>query len=213
MISVGIVADRSLHVECLAKVLGARSDLEVVATASAPERLDSLAREVSVVLVDHASTGANFTVRRVAAMQDGPPVVVFGVPETEHHLVECFEAGAAGIALCGDSVDDLVLAVQGASRRELYCKPRVAALLARRLHDVAMEHTSGLCGSALTERELDIVELLDRGLSNKEIAQRLEIKVATVKNHVHSILAKLNVNRRGEAAALLNGRLSSPPGT
>ncbi len=210
MISIGIVADSSLHIECLEEVLGARNNIEVVATATTSERLDALAREVAVVLVDHAGTGAHSTIRRVAAMEDGPPMVVFGVPETEHHIVEYVEAGAAGIALCGDSVDDLVVSIQGAIRNELYCKPRVAAILANRLHEIAVERGTSVCGSTLTEREVEIVELLDKGLSNKEIARRLDIRVATVKNHVHNILAKLNVNRRGEAAAILYGRLTSP---
>jgi DNA-binding NarL/FixJ family response regulator len=54
---------------------------------------------------------------------------------------------------------------------------------------------------ALTEREQEIVTLLDEGLSNKEIARALRIQGATVKNHVHSILSKLRVRRRGQAAA------------
>jgi len=57
----------------------------------------------------------------------------------------------------------------------------------------------------LTSRESEIAELLDEGLSNKEIAQRLSISLSTVKNHVHSILDKLQVTRRGEAVALLRG--------
>jgi DNA-binding NarL/FixJ family response regulator len=53
----------------------------------------------------------------------------------------------------------------------------------------------------LTSRELEVVDLIDRGLSNKEIASRLSIEVPTVKNHVHNILEKLGVHRRADAAA------------
>jgi DNA-binding NarL/FixJ family response regulator len=210
MTSVEIVADRTLFRECLEKVLRGRTGIEVVATVGTIEHLDSLARDVDVVLVDYLSTAAQSTIRRVCGVQGGPPVVVYDVPETEHHIVECVEAGAAGIALNHDSLDDLVLAIEGALRHELYCKPRVAATLARRLRDVGAERGNGACGSTLTDRELEIVELLDKGLSNKEIARQLGIRTATVKNHVHNILSKLNVNRRGEAAAIMHGRLSSP---
>lgn len=210
MTCVGIVADHSLYRDCLEQVLRSRTDIELVAAAGTTEPLDSLVREVAVVLVDHASTAARSTVRHVSVMQDGPSAVVYGVPETEHHIVEYLEAGAAGIVLSCDTVDDLVAAIEGALRNELYCKPRVAGMLAKRLHDVAAERGIDVCGSTLTDRELDIVELLDKGLSNKEIARRLGIRTATVKNHVHSILAKLNVDRRGKAAALMHGRLASP---
>jgi DNA-binding NarL/FixJ family response regulator len=54
---------------------------------------------------------------------------------------------------------------------------------------------------ALTSRELQVIRLIDQGLSNKEIASRLSIEVTTVKHHVHNILEKLSVHRRGEAAA------------
>jgi DNA-binding NarL/FixJ family response regulator len=60
----------------------------------------------------------------------------------------------------------------------------------------------------LTRRQRDIVALIERGLSNKEIAIRLGMAVATVKNHVHELLRKLRVNRRGEAAAVARGSSS-----
>jgi two-component system nitrate/nitrite response regulator NarL len=60
--------------------------------------------------------------------------------------------------------------------------------------------------SRLTVREREILGLIDDGMSNKEIARKLCIEVRTVKNHVHNLLEKLSVHRRGEAAALLRGR-------
>jgi DNA-binding NarL/FixJ family response regulator len=62
---------------------------------------------------------------------------------------------------------------------------------------------------ALTERENQIVHLLELDLTNKQIAERLCIEIPTVKNHVHSLLAKLGVRRRGDAAAVLRGRAYS----
>lgn len=207
MVSVGIVSERTLHRDCLEEILRGRSDIEVVATTGASEKVISVAREADVVIVDHNIAGSKSTVRRIAGMHDGPPVVAYGVPETEHHVVEYAEAGAAGIVLDHDSLEDLLAAINGALRHELCCRPAVSAMLAKRLRDLAMSHGKNAGGSALTERESEILELLDIGLSNKEIARRLDVKVATVKNHVHSILVKLNVSRRGEAAAVMNGRL------
>jgi two-component system, NarL family, nitrate/nitrite response regulator NarL len=65
---------------------------------------------------------------------------------------------------------------------------------------------SNVTASPLTARESEIVRLIDEGLSNKEIAIRLGIEVATVKNHVHNLLEKLRVHRRAEAAAQLRVR-------
>jgi two-component system nitrate/nitrite response regulator NarL len=100
-------------------------------------------------------------------------------------------------------------AVHSAVRGELVCSPRTAAML---LHRVSLPHgrpSADPDKSMLTQREQDIVLLLNEGLSNKQIARSLNIQSATVKNHVHSILSKLRVSRRGEVAAQLRrGRVS-----
>jgi DNA-binding NarL/FixJ family response regulator len=80
----------------------------------------------------------------------------------------------------------------------------------RRLHTLASQRTSGPVSAGLTNREREILVLVDQGSSNKEIARRLGIEVATVKNHVHNILEKLRVRRRAEAAAKVAGRLRRP---
>ncbi len=81
----------------------------------------------------------------------------------------------------------------------MLCTPRIAALLLRRVAEAAAPRSSGL--ERLTPRETEIVDLIEQGLSNKQIARRLSIELATVKNHVHNILEKLEVARRGEAVA------------
>jgi len=87
-------------------------------------------------------------------------------------------------------------------RNELVCSPRIAALLFSRIAAIGSERSHG---SALTRREHEIVSLMTQGLSNKEIARQLRIQNATVKNHIHSILGKLHVRRRGEVAARIRG--------
>jgi two-component system, NarL family, nitrate/nitrite response regulator NarL len=83
------------------------------------------------------------------------------------------------------------------------CSPKLAATLLRRVAALAQEQRSPSALDSLTIRERQIVGLIGDGLSNKEIASGLKIEVATVKNHVHNILEKLNVTRRSEAAALV----------
>src|SRR5262249_56738057 len=96
-----------------------------------------------------------------------------------------------------------VMAIESAVRQELRCDARMAATLCRRLAALAGS-TPTLRDSTLTGREQEILALVDNGLSNKDIARRLNIEVATVKNHVHSVLGKLGVSTRGQAAASLH---------
>jgi DNA-binding NarL/FixJ family response regulator len=93
-------------------------------------------------------------------------------------------------------------------RGELPCTPRLAATLFQRLA-LHASHRQDDGALGLTAREREILTLIDGGLSNKEIAHRLNIEVATVKNHVHRILDKLHVKRRGEAAARIRGARSA----
>jgi DNA-binding NarL/FixJ family response regulator len=97
------------------------------------------------------------------------------------------------------------LAIHCAMRNELVCSPRIAALLFSRVAAIGSERSHASDNSALTRREHEIVSLMTQGLSNKEIARQLRIQNATVKNHIHSILAKLHVRRRGEVAARMHG--------
>jgi DNA-binding NarL/FixJ family response regulator len=82
----------------------------------------------------------------------------------------------------------------------------MAAALFRRLATLAAGRAPAAGAQQLTTREREILRLIDGGLSNKEIAGRLSIEVATVKNHVHNILEKLHVRTRTEAAARLRDR-------
>jgi DNA-binding NarL/FixJ family response regulator len=99
-------------------------------------------------------------------------------------------------------LDELVASVECAARGEASFPPRIATTLLRRISSLAMRRASPEPNS-LTARERQIVQLIAEGLSNKEIGTRLFIEVATVKNHVHNILEKLQVKRRDDAVARL----------
>jgi two-component system, NarL family, nitrate/nitrite response regulator NarL len=203
-----IVADIRLYREGLAAMLDREPGLAVVATATDGHAALRAAREVSpdVVLVDLGMADSTAVVRRLS---DGVPrtaVVALTVPETERAVIDCAEAGVAGYVTRAGSLTDVVAAVTSAARGEALCSPRMARMLLRRLRTLDREPTSNGSEAFLTARELEIVELIDEGLSNKEIAQRLVIEVPTVKNHVHHILEKLQVHRRSQAAAQVRAR-------
>jgi two-component system, NarL family, nitrate/nitrite response regulator NarL len=126
---------------------------------------------------------------------------VLAVDEVDRDVLAWAEAGIAGYVTRDGSVDDLIRAVRCAARHEIHCAPEIAAALLERVHVLAARGAHDTPIGSLTTREHEIAELLEAGLSNKQIAAELQIELATVKNHVHSILAKLQVTRRIDAAA------------
>jgi two-component system, NarL family, nitrate/nitrite response regulator NarL len=157
-----------------------------------------------VVLLDVAMPESLETVRALAAAPTPVKTVVFAVSDSDADLLACAEAGVAGYVPRDGSLQDLVATLESVARGEVLCSPRLAAALFRRVAALAAGRPAAPAdpaGELLTPREREIVELIDLGLSNKEIASRLSIGSATVKNHVHNLLEKLGATRRGEAAA------------
>lgn len=157
-------------------------------------------------LVDASGRDALAEIRRLAG-RVGAPIVAFAVPDDDGHVIELAEAGVLGFVGREATLDELVAAVRSAVRGEASFPPRVATALLHRISTPAPRMPTADVAS-LTVRERQIVQILAEGLTNKEIAARLSIEVATVKNHVHNILEKLQVSRRTEAVARL--RLVEP---
>lgn len=203
MLTILVVSDIRLYRDGLAELLSHREAVRVIGTATRPDEALQLACELNpaVVVVDQALPGSLLLSRTLGEVRPDIRVVALGVPESEESVLAFAEAGIAGYVPREGSVQDLVEAVERATRGELQCSPQIAGTLIRRL---AWRAAGGnLAPSPLTAREAEIVRLIDQGLSNKEIAVRLGIEVATVKNHVHNLLEKLRVHRRAEAAARL----------
>jgi DNA-binding NarL/FixJ family response regulator len=203
-----VASDIRLYREGLAEGLRSSGRVELVGTAADPAASIAAAGDLApdVVLVDLAMTGWEETVRELVATGDEIRVVVLGVREVEDEVLACAEAGVSGYVTREASLDELVDVVESVGRGESLCSPRISALLLRRVTELSGSRRQPDLADRLTPRETQIVELIDEGLSNKQIAGRLSIELATVKNHVHSILEKLQVERRGEAAAQVRGR-------
>ena len=160
-----------------------------------------------VVLLDIAAPGGLEAARELVELLPAIRVVAVSVPNDELDVIACAEAGVSGFVTTESSIDDLVAAVESASIGHLHCSPAMAGVLLRRIGALARSRDDTDPARDLTLRELEIVRLIDEGRSNKEIALHLCIELSTVKNHVHSILGKLGVRRRAEAAARLRGRM------
>jgi len=159
-----------------------------------------------VVLVDLAEPSGIELIRHFVAARPASPVVALGVAEREMEVIACAEAGVAAYVTRGQTLDDLEVTLRSVAVGESPCSPRLTAILLRRLRALggaAAGRGDWATPAPLTPRESEVLRLIGNGLSNKEIAQRLCIELPTVKNHVHNILEKLSVRRRGEAAAWL----------
>ena len=202
-----ILSDTRLYRDALAESLPARGPISVVGTAQngaeAAERIE--AERPDVVLLDMAMSRSRQLAEEILASHPDGKVIALGVVETDNQVVACAEAGMAGLVTRESSLDEVVDMVRSVARGETLCSPRMAAALLRRVRTLAQGHASAPIGGRLTRREVEILKLLERGLSNKEIARDLCIQPATVKNHVHHILEKLQVRRRGEAVARARG--------
>lgn len=207
VITVLVASDVRLYREGLAESLKRHPSLDVIGTALRPDDAVRKAAELgpSMVLVDHAMADSLRTVRLITEARPDVLVIVLGVLESDEQVIACAEAGAAGYVTREASLQELVGTIESAARGELRCSARIAATLLRQVTRGAARRHDTPERSRLTSRELEIVRLIEQGLSNKEIAARLGIQLATVKNHVHNLLDKLRVRHRTEAAARVRG--------
>ena len=130
------------------------------------------------------------------------PVVVIDLKSDVSLIIACIEAGTRGYTLSGTSVEDVADLLVSAQRGEATCSPQMITQVFERL--VHLSQQAPTIPPGLTPRQMEVLECITQGKSNKEIAEQLVIEVRTVKHHVHHILRKLNVRRRWDAAHLAN---------
>ena len=200
-----VAGDIRLYRDGVATYLHQPPRFEVVGAVGSREEVRDRVRALrpDVLVLDMAMRDALETARDLAELAPEVKVVALTVPEVERAVIACAEAGVAGYLRREGSLDDLVATIERAVRGETVVPPRIAAGLFRRMAALAAQRRNDDALVELTAREREVVLLLDGGLSNKQIAARLQIELATVKNHVHNILEKLHVSRRGEIAARL----------
>ena len=175
-------------------VVGQCADLAEVVVLSPPLRAD-------VVLVDADLRDGAAAARRTRQIKPDIRLIAYAVRETKEDVIAWAEAGVIGYVPNTVASTDLVRLIVDIYGGEQPCSGRVAAELLRR---IAIGRNAPSPTLALTRREREAAELIATGLSDKEIARRLNISVATAKLHVHNLLGKLNVQRRGQVVVRLN---------
>jgi len=204
VIELFIVTDIRLYREGLAQALERADSFRVVGAAPRIAQLDAemQVRGRAVLLFDVKSFDGDATLEAVLTANPNMRAVALGVTESEPEIIAWAEAGASGYVTQDGSVAELVATIEAVARDELTCSPRITAALMHRVATLATEQRVVMQPQAqLSRRELEILYLVEDGLSNQEIAHRLFITLATVKNHVHNILDKLHMRTRMEAAA------------
>jgi DNA-binding NarL/FixJ family response regulator len=207
MIRILIVTEIELIANVVSSTLVQEPDIEVIGCATSVDEALVQVPEADVILVSPRlpDDGALTITTTVAEEYPSTKVLAFGLSESRAGVLKYVEAGADGYVASDDSVDDLLQRIRLAHEDRAVVSPEIAAALMSRITRYAQllsDVDSGLYADAdLTPREIEVLELIAVGLSNQEIADRLVIELGTVKNHVHSILQKLNVSSREDAAA------------
>lgn len=203
--TVFVLASTRLYREGLCELLGPTPGLSVIGTASSYakflERWEDL--NPDVLLLDVNISNCLEIARRVYASGSHLKIVGLSIGEADDNIVSCAEAGISAFVTEDGSLQDVIDAIYNASTGKLPCSSSVVGKLVRRLAELGSGTIRTNRINRLTEREQEILELVDQGLSNKEISYRLGIEVSTVKNHLHNLMEKLNVHRRERAAAYL----------
>jgi DNA-binding NarL/FixJ family response regulator len=205
-ITILLVDDQALFREGLRTLLSIQPDFEIVGEAvnGAEALLEASAKRPAVVLMDlqmPVLDGVAAT-RRLRSQQPECKVIVLTTFDDDDYVFEGLRAGAVGYLLKDAPSEKLVEAIRAAARGESFLQPSVAAKVIAEFARVTEKraHPDQALVEPLTGRELEILSLIAKGDSNKEIAVALLIAEGTVKNHVTSILGKLAVRDRTQAA-------------
>lgn len=154
---------------------------------------------VDLVLID-VTQGIDLSdVRLIAQQHPDVLLVALGLDEQRQNVIRCGHAGFTGYVPRDASIDGLCEALSDVVHGRLACSAEISCELLRALFRMEQPTTGPAPGQPLSRRECDVMHLIERGLSNKEIARELCLSISTVKHHVHNILEKLELSRRTQA--------------
>lgn len=206
-IRIGVVDDHPLYREGVAATLKAEPDFQVVGVGSNGQDALKIARteRPDIMLLDFNMRDGG--VPLVAHLHEVIPdlkVVFLTVSESEAHVSETLQAGARGYILKIASGNELISALRSIGAGDSYVMPELAAKLLTQIHGRTRspkQQSDGL--DALNAREEGILQQVANGATNKEIARSLNISEKTVKHYMTTIMQKLHVRNRVEAASLM----------
>jgi len=211
MVHVMLINDYRLISNLVAYSLEDEKDIDVVAACTPDDDIMQILKEnqIDVVIISGqlSSVKAIDLVKQIDGQDHPTTVLILGMEDRKDQILPFIEAGISGYVVKEGTVEDLISAIHAAAKGRAHISPLIAKALMERVYKLAgeVEHveTSSLNGIQLTDREMEVLELISQNWTNIQIAKQLVVEVGTVKNHVHSILQKLDVRSRKEAANYL----------
>jgi len=208
-IKILIIHETELVLNMLASILSDESDLEVIGQYQALDQALAFSSpyDVALVSVSLPANGAQTFLDHANENHPKAHTIVIGMTESKTQILKYIESGADGYVLKEHDVKDLMERIRITAQNKGVVSGRVARAMMKRLSKLSnlfseVEEAIGTPAD-LTPREEEVLNLIGDGLTNQEIARELHIQLGTVKNHVHSILVKLDVEDREQAAAYL----------
>ena len=203
-----IVSDMRLFSEALGLRLGQHQGMYVVGVVECDAALAVAADlEPDIALLDVGELEGLAIAQGLAAQHPDLRIVAIGAPASASPALAAACPSIVGVIPREGSIEDVVELLE-----RLTAAPAIHPVEERRPIGKESLSSGADAKDALTAREREILELIERGLSNKEIARRLRIELGTVKNHVHNVLQKLQVRGRGEAAHSMRKRSAAHDG-
>jgi two-component system NarL family response regulator len=205
VIRVLIADDQALFRRGLYVVLGTEDHIEVVAEAEngaeAIARAEDLVPDVVLMDVRMPRVNGIEAARQIRDLCPSTKILMLTVSDEEDDLYEAIKAGANGYLLKEISVEEVAEAIRAVVQGQSLISPSMASKLLNEFNSLAKkaEERQQYPAPALTSRELEVLKLVAKGMSNREIAEELFISENTVKNHVRNILEKLHLHSRMEA--------------
>ena len=206
MIRILIADDQELVRTGFRVVLDAEPDLEVVGEAAdgiaALEAVVQLDPDVVLMDIRMPNLDGIEATRRIAATDRAPRVLILTTFDLDDYVYEALRAGASGFLLKDARAEELRLAVRTVASGDALLSPTITRRLIESYTRRPPRTDRPTPLAELTPRELDVLRLLARGLSNAEIARELIVGDATIKTHVARIFSKLNLHDRAQAVVL-----------
>lgn len=205
-IRIFLMIENRLLREALCRLFHKRTDLQVVGQSdhnSPPESLEDLCDVLALDSFDPEQPVSFFSPETCPSRFK---TVLIGMRDDSAHFMEAVRAGVSGYLLKDASASDVVSAIRGSFKGEAVCPPRLCATLFEHFAQAAREGQTRPFASRradLTMRQQQLVGLVAKGLTNKEIAVQLNLSEFTVRNHIHRIMKQVDVGSRQEAVRVV----------